>query len=622
MLRIRRYLAPLVVLASLHACTEPGPDVSPATVVVAVAGLKTIASGQAIALTAVIKNSAGVLLTDQAVSWSSSDPTIVSMVGGLATGVHVGDAQVTATVGTLKSASVTITVTPGAATQLFVRTQPAGGASGSPLATQPVVEIRDAAGNLVTSSAATVTATINQGGGTLTGSTASAVGGVATFTNLAVTGSVGDRTLSFSVADIAPVTSSGFAVNAGPLAQLVIRTQPNGAAAGVPMGIAAVVELRDALGNLATTSTTPITAAIAIGGGALTNATVTPVGGIATFTDLTLSGLVGTRTLIFSAPGVSPAVSAAFTVAPGPAKALRIRTQPRSTSNTGALATQPVIEVIDAGGNLATTSAVVVTAAVATGDATVVGGSTATSVNGVATFTALAVTGAPGTVTISFSAGGLTPVTSAQFALVPGPPTEIRILTQPGNGGFGQPLSPQPSVALYDAGGNLATNYSGVISASIASGTGSVSNGVAPVVNGTATFSALAVSGPAGTITLSLAAGGLSVTTSSFTITGSPPTRLVVRTAPPSSAGNGVPMSPVPVVEVQDAFGNVVPVAITVAFTTDASSGTITNGTVTSVNGVATFSNLTLSGPLGFRNYQFVAASLSSSGVYRIEIVP
>lgn len=89
-------------------------------------------------------------------------------------------------------------VTP-VASQIVVSTQPSGTAkSGVALATQPVVTVEDASGNVVTSASGTVTATISSGTGTLTNATATITNGVATFRGLAVTGAGGSYTLAFS----------------------------------------------------------------------------------------------------------------------------------------------------------------------------------------------------------------------------------------------------------------------------------------------------------------------------------------------------------------------------------------------------------------------------------------
>jgi hypothetical protein len=178
----------------------------------------------------------------------------------------VGTATITASTPTsgtrpTVSASLTVTVTPGAATQLGIRTQPLGAAIGAPLATQPVIEIRDAAGNVVTSSTATVTASIANGGGTLVGAaSATAVSGVATFSGLAITGTAGPRSLAFASTGLAAVTSAGFTITPPPAPVIVFDT--------------------DAVSVLAprTTTPAPIIVGITNGGAApLANMTLDPV---------------------------------------------------------------------------------------------------------------------------------------------------------------------------------------------------------------------------------------------------------------------------------------------------------------------------------------------------------
>jgi hypothetical protein len=150
------------------------------------------------------------------VVWSADDANIVSVALGTITGVKAGTTNVTARAGTV-SATVAVTVTPGAAFQLGLRTQPIGGAIGGALTTQPVVEIRDAAGNLVSTASATVTAALASGGGTLSGNvTIATTGGVATFTDLGIAGVAGTRTLTFTAANLVGATSNQFTMTPPP----------------------------------------------------------------------------------------------------------------------------------------------------------------------------------------------------------------------------------------------------------------------------------------------------------------------------------------------------------------------------------------------------------------------
>jgi hypothetical protein len=231
--RVVRAALAIAATATLTVCgdsTAPVPDTTVAAVVLSPSAPATIASGSNLTFTATVSNKAGEAIAGTAVSWSSSDTQIATVSAGIVTGVKVGQAMISAASGGVSSVPVTVTVTPGVATSIAIRTQPAGSISGAALTTQPAVEIRDAAGNLVTSSTAAVTATLGgTTGGTLSGTvTVNAVAGVATFTNLTITGA-GTRTLVFSAPSLTNATSADITVVAA--TALTIRrfaeTAPN-----------------------------------------------------------------------------------------------------------------------------------------------------------------------------------------------------------------------------------------------------------------------------------------------------------------------------------------------------------------------------------------------------------
>lgn len=100
---------------------------------------------------------------------------------------------------------------------------------------------------------------------------------------------------------------------------LAIQTQPGDAASATPLGTQPVVEVRDDNGDVATgDNTTVVTAAIASGEGSLDGTmSVTATAGIATFTDLMITGTAGQHQLSFSAQGFASATSNAFTLRAG-----------------------------------------------------------------------------------------------------------------------------------------------------------------------------------------------------------------------------------------------------------------------------------------------------------------
>lgn len=115
------------------------------------------------------------------------------------------------------------TAAPGAASQMVLTTNAAGAASGAAFTTQPVVTIRDAAGNTVTTDNSTVvTMTVNGNGSVVGTAAATASAGVATFSTVGIRGTAGTTyTLSFAATGPAAVTQS-ISLTAGATASLTL----------------------------------------------------------------------------------------------------------------------------------------------------------------------------------------------------------------------------------------------------------------------------------------------------------------------------------------------------------------------------------------------------------------
>src|SRR2546425_985190 len=140
---------------------------------------------------------------------------------------------------------------------------------------QPVVQLRDGSGNPVSQAGVVVTAAIATGGGTLGGTlTATTNGsGVASFTNLSISGTAGDRTLSFSATGLTGVNSPVLTITAGAATHLSKNTPPTEIyTIAVPDAHPIVVQLRDGSGNAVSQAGVVVTAAIATGGGTLAGA--------------------------------------------------------------------------------------------------------------------------------------------------------------------------------------------------------------------------------------------------------------------------------------------------------------------------------------------------------------
>src|SRR5207245_1525986 len=142
-----------------------------------------------------------------------------------------------------------------------------------------------------------------------------------------ITGLAGARTLSFAATGLTGVTSGTVNVTAGAAAQLAV-TAPHTRTVqdGVAITQQQVIQLQDAAGNPVSQSGTAVTATIATGGGTLggTATATTTASGTATFTNLAITGLVGPRTLNFTATGLTAVTSGTVTVISGAATQIAV----------------------------------------------------------------------------------------------------------------------------------------------------------------------------------------------------------------------------------------------------------------------------------------------------------
>jgi hypothetical protein len=306
-------------------------------------------------------------------------------------------------------ANKAIVVTSSPTKVVSVRT-PVGTASGAAFSTQPRVSLQDLGSNVVVSDSSTVvTATVSAGASLVGTRTATAVNGVATFDNLGITGSAGTAyTITYSATfggNALTVATQSVTPTVGAATQISITTQPVGATAGALLANQPVVKVLDSGSNVVTGSSASIS--VSASGGTLGgSSSVSASSGVATFTDLTFAGTANTNyTLTFASSGFTSQTSNDFSVGVGAATKLVLTTSAATAKYGQAFATQPVVQVQDAGSNVVTSSSAVVTASLSSG--TVVGTGNATSLSGVATFSGLGITGSPASYTVTYSSGSL-----------------------------------------------------------------------------------------------------------------------------------------------------------------------------------------------------------------------
>ena len=187
---------------------------------------------------------------------------------------------------------------PGVPNKAMIVTQPSGGMIDITLATQPVVRVTDIDDNTNTTFTGSVTATTS---GALSGATISAVGGIATYTSLAVTSPRpgGNNQITFTPVGLIAATSNTIAISPKP--KLTLTTEPSSTIARRSVFGSIILQFKTCGGGSCTSTdptdtsiTETVTASITSGSGGslIGTVSVAAVAGVATFTNLALDGTI------------------------------------------------------------------------------------------------------------------------------------------------------------------------------------------------------------------------------------------------------------------------------------------------------------------------------------------
>ena len=573
----------------------------------------TVGTAVAIAPSVVVKDANGNVVSGAAVTFAvasgagnvtaattSTNASGVATVGSWTLGAAAGANTLTATSGAL-TATFSATGTAASATKLtLLQGLPTSITVGAVFTTPVTVQIADANGNPVSQGGVTVTATANVQPANITQSVTatSNAAGVATFTIPPYVGPVGVVTFTASATGLTSVSSGQIPIVAGPAARLLLAAQPSAAATlGVNFAAQPSVQLADVFGNAVAAAGVSVTATIASGGGTLggTVTVATNASGLASYTDLSISGAAGTRTLQFSSGALTAVVSNAIAVSVGaPASITKTAGDNQTASAGSAVTVAPSVVVKDASGNVV--PGVTVTFAVASGGGGITGATATTDASGAASVGswtlgsaagANTLTATAGTASVTFTATGVA-AAGAKIIPVSGLPTSITV---------GVPSSAPFIVRIADALGNPVAQPGVLV---VLTGTLTPGNITGPLASattdatGAATFSIPTYNGAVGSFIVTASASGLASFTSGVipVLTGAA-TQLVFTTAPSSTVTSGQVLAQQPVVQIADAGGNPVSAA---GVDVSASSATATIGGTTIVktnaSGVATFTNL------------------------------
>ena len=213
---------------------------------------------------------------------------------------------------------------PATAVQLAFIVQPSDATAGIAINPDVAVAIQDRSGNLVTSATDVVRLTVdsNASGGSLAG-TASvpAVNGVATFANLRVVTAGTGYTLKAESTGLAAATSTEFAIAAAAASRLAFTVQPSQTVQGAVITPPVQVAAQDTFGNLATGLEDSVTVALAGNRppwALLGTTVVAAVGGVATFSDLSIAATSSSYTLTASAGSLANVSSVPFAITTPP----------------------------------------------------------------------------------------------------------------------------------------------------------------------------------------------------------------------------------------------------------------------------------------------------------------
>lgn len=471
--------------------------------------------------------------------------------------------------------------------------------------------------------------------------------------------SAGTQTLSATAPGLAgsPISFSATARSIDPVRIQFVQQPPASAAAGRSIAPAITLQAVDAT-NAATSGFTG-TVAIALGAGApagavLTGTTsVTAVGGVATFANLSIN-LPGTYTLVATSGTLTGATSNSFQVVAGDAQRLVFQEYPVGSAVAGSVLSTVRVATRDALGNPNTTFAGPVTlsangptniASANTGepasatdtastsgsnaDVVMTGPITVNAVGGVATFANIQLNGA-GSYTFTATSPGLTSVTGLSFTITPGAASVLELVSGGGQSAAGSSALANPIVVkVTDAFGNGIAGKSLTFTPTAGSGTATPTTAVTTA--GGLAQTSWTIGPVAGPMTLqvsgtSLAPNPLVVSASALTTAGPGPATQLVFTTQPTNRAAGLPLLPAVVVTARDALGATATGftgLVTVSILNNVGSSTLLGTTaVNAVAGVATFNNLSLTNVGTGYTLQATSGALTAAASSAFNITP
>lgn len=498
-------------------------------VVRVVDGLNRPVSGETVAFT--VEAGGGAVLPTSGTTGADGRVSTAWTLGPLA-----GTQRVRATVtGSSPALVVTFTATASSGTGAAL-TIVSGNAQTAPvksaLADSLVVKVTDVLGNPVSGVQVDWTVT---GGGTVSPSSVPTDASGLAATERVLGTIAGPQGAQASSAGLTPVAFTHTAIAANPTNLVLISGNAQTGAAGQALPESLVVRLQDSNGN--GVGGQAITWLVSTGGGSVSPVNAqTSASGLAK-TEWTLGTSTGNNVANAVFSGLPPVQFTATAGAGAPAK-LGFLQQPVTTTAGSSITPAVRVAIQDANGNTVTSATGSISVAIGTNPAggTLSGTTSVAVVNGVASFSNLAIDKTGAGYTLTASSAGLPDVPSAAFDILTGSANRLVFIVQPADRVVGQTFSPAIQVQARDAGGNVVLSYSGTVTLT-SSVTGSLTgSNTASAFLGTATFSNLAVSKAGTGLTLTALASGLASATSTTFNVAQAATTTAITTRNPSSS--------------------------------------------------------------------------------------
>jgi len=426
---------------ALTGATSNGFNITPAVAThFSVTGPSSSTAGTAFSITVSALDAGNHVVTSYAgtVTFTSTDgqaalPANYSFAPGDA-GVHTftngvtldtaGNRSVTATdtVTSSINGSLTVNVSPAAATQLVFGQQPTNAAAGATISPAVTVRVLDPFGNLETTDntdSVSMAIGANPGGGTLSGpNPVTASGGIATFSNLSINNSGNGYTLVASSGSLSSANSNAFNVTPTVATHFSV-TGPSSSTAGTAFSI--TVTALDSSNHVVPTYTGTVTftstdvQALLPGNYTFNSGDA----GAHTFTNGVTLDTAGNRS-VTATDTVSSSITGSLTVAVNPAAPSKLvfGQQPTNVVAGASISPAVTVKVLDPFGNLETAdNSDQISMAIGTNPAggNLSGTNPVTVSGGVATFSNLSINNAGTGYTLAASSGSLSGATSNAF---------------------------------------------------------------------------------------------------------------------------------------------------------------------------------------------------------------